>query len=92
MALSQRIISHSFSVRPGIDSTRCRAQSSPANATTPNANEAGPVNGEFTFTRSGPTNFPLELRYGVGGSAVNGFDYVSLPGTLVFAPGVVSMQ
>lgn len=56
------------------------------------ADESGARNGEFTFTRSGPVNFPLEVRYGVGGSAVNGFDYVALPGTVVFAPGVSSVS
>ena len=60
-------------------------------ATKATADESGARNGEFTFTRSGPVNFPLEVRYGLGGSAVNGFDYVSLPGTLVFPPGVASI-
>lgn len=60
-------------------------------ATKANADESGARNGEFTFTRSGPVNFPLEVRYGVGGSAVNGFDYVNLPGTIVFPPGVASI-
>ena len=34
---------------------------------------------------------PLEVRYGVGGSAVNGFDYVALSGSVIFAPGVASV-
>jgi uncharacterized protein (DUF1800 family) len=46
------------------------------------ADETGGKNGEFTFTRSGPTFQPLTVRYGVGGSAVNGFDYVTLSGTI----------
>ena len=60
-------------------------------ATKASADESGARNGEFTFTRSGPLNFPLEVRYGIGGSAVNGFDYVTLPGSLVFPPGVGSI-
>jgi hypothetical protein len=40
-------------------------------ATTPNASETGPVDGVFTFTRSGPTTFDLTVSYGVGGTATN---------------------
>jgi uncharacterized protein (DUF1800 family) len=60
-------------------------------ATKPAADETGTKNGEFTFTRTGPTFAPLTLRYGVGGSAVNGFDYVSLPGLIVIPAGESSV-
>jgi uncharacterized protein (DUF1800 family) len=59
-------------------------------ATRPASDETGGRNGEFTFTRSGPIFEPLVVRYGVGGSAVNGFDYVSLSGTVTLPAGAAS--
>ena len=54
------------------------------------ADETGGRNGEFVFTRAGPTFEPLTVRYGVGGSAVNGFDYVALSGTITIPIGAAS--
>ncbi|MEO8751871.1 MAG: PKD domain-containing protein, partial [Casimicrobiaceae bacterium] len=45
-------------------------------ATTPNASETGPVNGVFTFTRTGPTTFPLQVNFSPTGTANRGADYV----------------
>ncbi len=56
------------------------------------SDESGSNNGEYTFTRTGPLFEPLVVRYGVGGSAVNGFDYVSLPGTLTIPAGAASVK
>ena len=48
-------------------------------ATTANANEAGPVNGLFTFTRSGGnTAAALTVSYVISGTASNGNDYASI--------------
>ncbi|OYV06566.1 MAG: hypothetical protein CFE26_05615, partial [Verrucomicrobiales bacterium VVV1] len=44
-------------------------------ATTPLANEHGPVNGIITLTRSGPTTSELEVPLTVSGTATNGIDY-----------------
>jgi subtilisin family serine protease/subtilase family serine protease len=60
---------------------------SPANqvtvtASTPQATEAGPVAGVFTFTRTGDSTAPLTVHYTVAGTAVVGNDYLSLPGTV----------
>jgi uncharacterized protein (DUF1800 family) len=60
-------------------------------ATRATADETGNRNGEYTFTRTGPTFEPLTVRYGVGGSAVNGFDYVALSGTIVIPSGSASV-
>jgi uncharacterized protein (DUF1800 family) len=60
-------------------------------ATRANADETGSRNGEFVFSRTGPTWAPLTVRYGVGGSAVNGFDYVNLPGTITIPAGSSSV-
>lgn len=60
-------------------------------ATKAMADESGGRNGEFLFTRSGPTFEPLTVRYGVGGSAVNGFDYVALSGTITIPVGASSV-
>ncbi|MGH6690241.1 MAG: S8 family serine peptidase, partial [Gammaproteobacteria bacterium] len=59
---------------------------SPANvvtvtASTPQATEAGPANGMFSVSRTGDTSIALNVQYTVGGTAVAGTDYVSLPGT-----------
>jgi uncharacterized protein (DUF1800 family) len=56
------------------------------------ADETGSKNGEFTFTRTGPTFEPLTIRYGAGGSAVNGFDYVLLPGVTTIPAGEASVK
>jgi uncharacterized protein (DUF1800 family) len=53
--------------------------------------ETGENNGEYTFTRTGSTLDPLSVRYGVGGSAVNGFDYAFLPGMIVIPAGVTTV-
>ncbi len=56
------------------------------------ADETGGNNGEYTFTRTGSTLDPLTVQYGVGGSAVNGFDYAFLPGTIVFPAGATTVK
>lgn len=61
-------------------------------ATKATSNESGGNNGEYTFTRTGPLFEPLVVRYGVGGSAVNGFDYVNLPGTITIPAGAASVK
>ncbi|MSU48111.1 MAG: DUF1800 family protein [Opitutus sp.] len=60
-------------------------------ATKAAADETGSNNGEYTFTRTGSTLDPLTVRYGVGGSAVNGFDYAFLPGTVTIPSGATSV-
>lgn len=57
----------------------------------PNADESESSNGEYVFNRTGATSLPLTVRYGVGGSAVNGSDYLSLPGTITFPAGATSV-
>ena len=47
-------------------------------ATTPNASEVGPVNGVFTFSRTGSTAFPLTVNYAISGTASNGNDYAPI--------------
>ncbi len=61
-------------------------------ATKPAADESGSNNGEYTFSRTGPIFEPLVVRYGVGGSAVNGFDYINLPGTITIPAGAASVR
>ncbi|MBI5689186.1 MAG: DUF1800 family protein [Verrucomicrobia bacterium] len=56
-------------------------------ATKATADESGNNNAEFLFTRTGDTLTPLTISYGVGGSAVNSFDYANLPGTITFPAG-----
>ncbi len=59
-------------------------------ATATNANEQGPVNGQFTITRSGDTSGSLTVNYTVGGTAAGGSDYTALPGLFTFLPGATS--
>jgi len=61
-------------------------------ATKATSDESGNNNGEFTFTRTGDTLSPLTVTYGVGGSAVNAFDYAFLPGTITFPPGASTVK
>ncbi|MBV9128168.1 MAG: hypothetical protein JO117_08795, partial [Verrucomicrobia bacterium] len=43
--------------------------------------------GQFTIARSGAVNAPLEVFYQVGGSAVGGVDYATLPASVTIAAG-----
>ncbi len=61
-------------------------------ATDATADESGNNPGEFTLRRTGDSSLPLVVNYGVGGSAVNGFDYPPLLGTITFPAGVTSVK
>ncbi|MGH9255281.1 MAG: CARDB domain-containing protein [Vicinamibacterales bacterium] len=54
---------------------------------TPQATEAGPINGMFTVGRTGDTGAPLTVHYTVGGTAVATTDYAPLPGTVTIDAG-----
>ena len=41
------------------------------------------ANGSFTFCRTGDTTKPFTVKYTIGGTAVNGVDYVTLPDSVV---------
>src|SRR5690606_32775719 len=60
-------------------------------ATKASANEAGLEAGEFTFTRTGDPSLPLTVNYGVSGSATNGVDFPSLPGSITIPAGATSV-
>jgi hypothetical protein len=47
----------------------------------------GPVDGAFTVFRGGSTNSDLTLDYTIGGTATNGVDYVTLPGSVTIPAG-----
>lgn len=51
------------------------------------SDESGTNPGEFTFTRTGDTLTSLTVTYTVGGSAINGFDYPFLSGSVTFPAG-----
>ena len=56
------------------------------------SDESGNNPGEFTLSRTGDTALPLTVNYGVGGSAVNGFDYPPLLGTVTIQAGASSVK
>jgi uncharacterized protein (DUF1800 family) len=56
------------------------------------SDESGTNPGEFTFTRTGDTLTPLTATYTVGGSAINGFDYPFLSGSVTFAAGIRTVR
>ena len=56
-------------------------------ANDPNASEVGPDNGQYMVTRTGSTASALTVNYTIGGTATNGTDYTSLPGSAVIAAG-----
>ena len=47
--------------------------------------------GSFSFSRSGDTSQPLSVPYSVGGTAQNGSDYGTLPGTATIGAGQSSV-
>jgi hypothetical protein len=56
-------------------------------ASTPTANEQGPVNGVFTLSRTGDSSVALTVNYTIAGTATPGADYTGLPGSVTFLPG-----
>jgi hypothetical protein len=48
------------------------------------------VDGEFTFTRSGPVGGPLTVNYTITGTATGGSDYTALSGTVTIPSGQAS--
>lgn len=52
----------------------------------------GGVNGAFVFTRTGPTNNSLPIRFAVAGTAVPGARYLALPGSVTIPPGQTSVS
>ncbi|MEO7299310.1 MAG: Calx-beta domain-containing protein [Verrucomicrobiota bacterium] len=52
-------------------------------AITADASETGPANGLFTITRTS-AGVPLTVNYTLSGTASNGVDYVTLPGSVTF--------
>jgi len=61
-------------------------------ATKATSDESGNNPGEFTLSRTGDTALPLVVNYGVGGSAVNGFDYPPLLGVVTIPAGAASVK
>ena len=59
-------------------------------ATDPNASETGLDPGVFTFSRTGPTTFPLQVNYGIGGTASNGNDYQAIGLSVTIPAGQAS--
>ena len=59
-------------------------------ATTPSANEQGPVNGVFTIARAGDTSVPLTVNYTTAGTATVVDDYAALSGSVTLLPGATS--
>ena len=53
-------------------------------ATQPNADSSGSNPGTLTLTRTGDLSGSLTVAYSVGGTAVSGTDYQSLPGSVTF--------
>jgi hypothetical protein len=47
----------------------------------------GPKDAVFTVRRLGETNSDLAVTYAIGGTATNGVDYVTLPGTVTIPAG-----
>jgi hypothetical protein len=61
-------------------------------ATDAEASENPGNTGTFTIYRAGPTNDPLTIFYNMSGTASNGVDYTTLPGSATIAAGDHSAQ
>lgn len=51
------------------------------------ASEEGPAPGDFTISRTGPTDAALMVFYDVAGAATNGIDYELLSGSVIIPAG-----
>ena len=56
------------------------------------SDESGSNPGEFTFTRNGSLIFSQTVNYVVGGSAINGYDYPFLAGSVEIPAGASSVK
>ena len=59
-------------------------------ATQPNASESGPISGEFTVTRTGPTSRDITVLYALDpqlSTAYSGMDFIPLSGTVIIRAG-----
>ncbi len=56
-------------------------------ATDPNASEGGTDTGKFTISRTGSTSTALTVNFTVGGTATNGTDYNTIPGSVTIPAG-----
>ena len=61
-----------------------------ANATSANASRVGPSPGTFTITRNGSTANATTISFTLGGTAVNGVDYDSVPTSVTIPAGASS--
>ena len=59
-------------------------------ATDPNASEVGPDPGTFRVARTGPTTNALTVYYLIGGTAINGQDYLSITDRVTLAASSAS--
>ncbi|MEY2438846.1 MAG: hypothetical protein QOI34_231 [Verrucomicrobiota bacterium] len=59
-------------------------------ATTPDADEFGPVPGVFTVSRTGSVNYDLSVNYAIAGTALNGGRFSSLTGSVLLPNGSAS--
>jgi hypothetical protein len=75
----------SLSVEQSTPSTITIAASDASAAETITGQTANP--GRFTITRTGDVTSALTVNYSIAGTATNGTDYTSLPGTVTFAAG-----
>jgi hypothetical protein len=55
------------------------------------ATEQGPTTGSFTIHRSGSTASALTVEYAIGGTAENGIDYKTIPGSVAIPAGQSSV-
>jgi hypothetical protein len=83
---SKQTVSGAFSIKVG---TTPSATISIV-ATDPKSSESGPKAGILTVNRTGNTSAPLIVLYSIGGTAVNGTDYQTLPGTITIPAGAAS--
>jgi hypothetical protein len=60
-------------------------------ATRPEARESGPVSGEFTLIREGNTSAALVVNLSIGGNALPGIDYTTLPNQATIPAGSASL-
>jgi hypothetical protein len=61
-------------------------------ATDANASENGPDPGKFTISRYGDVTLALTVYYTLGGTASNGVDYETLPGSVTIPAGASSVD
>ena len=86
--------SSAYVIGPAVQATASIQNATPPTvniiATDTMASESGSDTGMYVISRTGNNSIPLTIKLGIGGTALNGTDYLSLPTQITIPAGASS--